>query len=124
MDAHLRRQVVLSEPLAQTSAPALRQANRRHDVVAIQIIGPHEEQLPALGRMTLEDAETGEVGEINLRNEKELAAFVHHRVAAQEELEKQFRGMNIDHLRLRTGEPYMPELTKFFRMRLDRQRRP
>ena len=42
----------------------------------------------------------------------------------QEELEKQFRGMNIAHLRLRTGEPYMPELTKFFRLRLDRQRRP
>ena len=38
----------------------LQQARRRHDVVAIQITDPHEEQLPALGRMTLEDAETGE----------------------------------------------------------------
>ena len=33
--------------------------------MAIQITDPHEEQLPALGRMTLEDAETGEVGEVN-----------------------------------------------------------
>ena len=89
-----------------------------------KLVGTYEEQLSALGRMTLEDAETGEVGEINLRNAEELADFVHHRAAAQEELEKQFRGMNIDHLRLRTGEPYMPELIKFFRMRLDRQRRP
>ena len=40
MDAHLRRQVVLSETLAQTSATALRQANRRHDVVAVQITDP------------------------------------------------------------------------------------
>jgi len=116
--------VIISDFLDPLPDSSLQQANRRHDVVAIQIIDPHEEQLPALGRMTLEDAETGEVGEINLRNEEELANFVHHRAAAQEELEKQFRGMNIDHLRLRTGEPYMPELIKFFRMRLDRQRRP
>jgi len=116
--------VIISDFLDPLPDSALQQANRRHDVVAIQIIDPHEEQLPALGRMTLEDAETGEVGEINLRSEEELADFYHHRTAAQEELEKQFRGMNIDHLRLRTGEPYMPELIKFFRMRLDRQRRP
>mgnify|MGYP001256102997 FL=1 len=115
--------VIISDFLDPLPDSALQQANRRHDVVAIQIIDPHEEQLPALGRMTLEDAETGEVGEINLRNEEELADFVHHRAAAQEELERQFRGMNIDHLRLRSGEPYMPELIKFFRMRLDRQRR-
>jgi uncharacterized protein (DUF58 family) len=116
--------VIISDFLDPLPDSALQQANRRHDVVAIQIIDPHEEQLPALGRMTLEDAETGEVGEINLRNEEELADFFHHRAAEQEELEKQFRGMNIDHLLLRTGELYMPELTKFFRMRLDRQRRP
>ncbi len=115
--------VIISDFLDLLPDSALQQANRRHDVVAIQVIDPHEEQLPALGRMTLEDAETGEVGEINLRSEEDLADFYHHRAAAQEELEKQFRGMNIDHLRLRTGEPYMPELIKFFRMRLDRQRR-
>jgi uncharacterized protein (DUF58 family) len=115
--------VLISDFLDPLPDSALQQANRRHDVVAIQIIDPHEEQLPALGRITLEDAETGEVGEINLRNKEDLANFYHQRAAAQEELEKQFRGMNIDHLRLRTGEPYMPELIKFFRMRLNRQRR-
>ncbi len=113
--------VIISDFLDPLPDSALQQANRRHDVVAIQVIDPHEEQLPALGRMTLEDAETGEVGEIHLRSKEELADFYHHRAAAQEELEKQFRGMAIDHLRLRTGEPYMPELIKFFRMRLDRQ---
>ncbi len=115
--------VIISDFLDPLPDSALQQANRRHDVVAIQVIDPHEEQLPALGRMTLEDAETGEVGEINLRSEEELADFHYHRAAAQEELEKQFRGMAIDHLRLRTGEPYMPELIKFFRIRLDRQQR-
>ena len=31
--------------------------------------------------------------------------------------------MDIDHLLLRTNEPYFPEVAKFFRTRLDRQRR-
>ena len=53
MDAHLRRQVVLSETLAQTSATALRQANRRHDVVAVQITDPRELGLPDVGWIVL-----------------------------------------------------------------------
>ena len=93
------------------------------DVVAVQIVDPHEEVLPALGRITLEDAETGEVGEINLRNAEDLAVFHRHRVVEQEQLQKQFLGMSIDHLRLRTNEPYLPAITKFFRTRLERQRR-
>ena len=103
--------VIISDFLDPLPDSALQQANRRHDVVA-------------LGRITLEDAETGEVSEINLRNKEDLADFYHHRASAQVELEKQFRGMDVDHLRLCTGEPYAPELIKFFRMRLDRQRRP
>src|SRR5215831_4131200 len=39
---HLRRRVVLSETLGQASATALRQANRKHDVVAVQIIDRFE----------------------------------------------------------------------------------
>ena len=35
--------------------------------MAVQVTDPHEESLPALGYMTLEDAETGEVGEVLLR---------------------------------------------------------
>src|SRR5262245_49820823 len=44
---------------------ALRQANRRHDVVAVQIADRFELELPALGRLLLEDAETGKVVEVN-----------------------------------------------------------
>ena len=53
------------EPLAQTTFTALRQANRRHDVVAVQITDRYELELPALGRLMLEDAETGEIVEVN-----------------------------------------------------------
>jgi len=127
---HLRRafrrrsvMLIISDFLDPLPVSALQQANRRHDVVTVQIVDPHEETLPALGRITLEDAETGEVGEINLRNSDDLAAFHKHRATEQEELQKQFLGMNIDHLCLRTNEPYLPAVTKFFRTRLERQQR-
>ncbi len=58
---NLRRKVVLSETLAQTPLGALRQANRRHDVVAVQILDRFELELPPLGYLVLKDAETGEV---------------------------------------------------------------
>src|SRR5205085_2769062 len=44
----LRPQMMLLESLAQASFTALRQANRRHDVVAVQIADPYELELPAL----------------------------------------------------------------------------
>ena len=115
--------VLLSDFLDPLPISTLQQARRRHDVVAIQITDPHEEQLPALGRMTLEDAETGEVSEVTLRSEEDLDAFFRHRAEAQDELEQQFNGLGIDHIRLRTNEPFVPELGRFFRTRLERQRR-
>src|SRR5260221_9164664 len=65
IDAHLRRRAVFSDTLAQASLTALRQANRRHDVVAVQITDRFELELPALGYLVLKDAETGEVVEVN-----------------------------------------------------------
>src|SRR5438105_402619 len=54
----LRPQIMLLESLAQASYSMLRHANRRHDVVAVQIADPYELELPALGRLVLQDAET------------------------------------------------------------------
>jgi len=43
------------------SSTAFRQARRRHDVVAVHIADRYEFELPALGLLVLEDAETGRV---------------------------------------------------------------
>src|SRR3984885_6899020 len=44
---------------------AMRQTNRRHDLIAVQIVDPHEKELPNVGILALEDAETGEVLELD-----------------------------------------------------------
>ena len=119
----LRPQMFLRESLAQASFTMLRQANRRHDVVAVQITDPYELELPALGRMVFEDAETGEVGETNTGNERNRTAFAEGRARAQADLARLFRSAGIDAIGLRTGQPYAAELGKFFETREKRRLR-
>src|SRR3989454_628913 len=108
--------------LVQASFAALRQANRRHDVVAVQITDRFELELPALGRLVLKDAETGEVVEVNSGDERKRAAFAQRQMKTQSELLKLFRGANIDSIQLRTDQPYASVLGRFFEMREKRRR--
>jgi uncharacterized protein (DUF58 family) len=109
--------------LAQSSYTALRQTNRRHDVVAVQITDRYELDLPALGRLVLKDAETGEVIEIHTGDTAKRTAFRKRQAEAQAELEKLFRAAAIDFIQLRTDKPYAATLGRFFETREKRRGR-
>ncbi len=113
--------LMLPQSLALASFAALRQANRRHDVVAIQITDRFELELPALGRLVLKDAETGEVVEVNTGDARKRAAFVQRQARAQTELLRVFRSAKIDSIQLRTDRPYASELGRFFETREKRR---
>jgi uncharacterized protein (DUF58 family) len=115
--ASATRQTAPAHNLLRTSQPALRQANRRHDVVAVQIVDRFETELPAAGRLVLEDAETGEVTEIDVRSPERRRAFAAQQTRLQEELLGQLRSLGIDSIQLRTDRPYAAELSRFFEMR-------
>jgi uncharacterized protein (DUF58 family) len=119
--ARFRRMGRATQNLAQASYPALRQANRRHDVVAVQITDRFEMQLPALGRLVLKDAETGEVVEINTGDARKRELFAARQAETQAELEKLFRSANIDAIQLRTDQPYASALGCFFEKREKRR---
>lgn len=121
IDAHLRRRVVLSESLGQASLTTLRQANRRHDVVAVQIVDRHELELPALGRLLLKDAETGEVIEIDTGDSRKRRAFAQRQARAQLDLWRLLRSAGIDMIQLQTDQPYAAALRRFFETREKRR---
>ncbi len=121
--ARLRPQLMLLESLAQASFTMLRQANRRHDVVAVQITDPYELELPALGRLVLEDAETGEIVEVGTGDARKRAAFAERQARAQADLARLFRTAGIDSIQLRTDQPYTVALGKFFETREKRRLR-
>jgi uncharacterized protein (DUF58 family) len=107
---------------AQTQT-ALRMANRRHDVVAVHITDRYELELPALGRLILEDAETGEILEINTGHASSRDAFALRQQKQTGELARQFRSSGIDAIQLRTDEPYSAALGRFFENREKRRLR-
>jgi uncharacterized protein (DUF58 family) len=119
----LRPQLMLLESLAQASLTMLRQANRRHDVVAVQVTDPYELELPALGRLVLEDAETGEIVEVNTGDTRKRSAFAERQLRAQTDVGRLFRSVGIDAIQLRTDQSYSVTLGKFFETREKRRMR-
>ena len=109
--------------LARQSRALLRQTNRRHDLVAVQIADRYEFELPAVGRLVLEDAETGEVVEVDTRQTKKRSSFSEQQSVRQAELERLFRSMGIDAIQLRTDQPYSAALGRFFVVREKRRSR-
>jgi hypothetical protein len=114
---------LLPAPANKSIQNCLRRAHRRHDVVGVQITDPHEMTLPNLGRLVLEDAETGELVELNTGNAQVRNGFASRREAAQAELERQFRSARIDTIRVQTHAPYEAALGRFFKTREKRRRR-
>jgi uncharacterized protein (DUF58 family) len=115
--------MMLLESLAQASFTKLRQANRKHDVVAVQIADPHELELPNLGRLIFQDAETGQIVEVNTGDARKRVAFAERQAKAQLEVARLFRRAGIDAMQLRTDEDYGPTLAKFFENREKRRLR-
>ena len=92
-------------------------------MVAVHITDKFELELPALGRLFLEDAETGKVVEVNTNVERLRASFKQRQAKAQSELARMFRSVNIDSIQLLTGQPYGAALGRFFETREKRRLR-
>ena len=118
-----RPQMMLLESLAQASFTMLRQANRKHDLVAVQVTDPRELELPELGRLIFQDAETGEIVEVNTGDRRKRQAFAERQAKAQEQLLRLFRRASIDAIQLHTDRDYSVSLTRFFETREKRRLR-
>ncbi len=100
--------------------PKLRITNRRHDLISMIVTDPHEFNLPDIGWLTLEDAETGHQVEIDTSNptvRQQYSEMASKRAAI---LHKTIRSSGVDMLSLSTDAPYIPPLLGFFRLRAGR----
>jgi uncharacterized protein (DUF58 family) len=110
------------EPLSREAQTALRQVNRRHDLVAVQIVDRFELELPALGRMVLKDSETGEVVEIDTSDAGLRQRFFEEQTLLQGAMKKQLRSLGVDTIHLQTDQEYTVALARFFENREKRSR--
>jgi uncharacterized protein (DUF58 family) len=95
--------------------------NRRHDLVLLHLRDRHEDQLPSLGLITLEDPETGEVMEIDTGSRHVRETFAQLARERMDQFRRAARQAGVDTLELRTGESYSQALYSFFKNRTSRR---
>ena len=96
---------------------ALRISSRRHDLIALSLRDPRELELPNVGLVTLEDAETGERRVIDTASEAVRTIYAAENAARIEGLESLFARQGIDHVPITPGEDYVTPLGRLFRTR-------
>jgi uncharacterized protein (DUF58 family) len=96
---------------------AIRRTNRRHDLIAVHVEDPREKELPDVGIVALEDAESGEVIELDTASATIRKRFKELSLERGRRLVSDFRSEGIDTLQLQTNAPYMPALQRFFKTR-------
>jgi uncharacterized protein (DUF58 family) len=96
---------------------AMRQTNRRHDLVALHIQDAREKTLPNVGVLAIEDAETDEVVELDTADPAIRRGFEKEVNERTQRLVRGFRAEAIDTLELDTAVPYLPALQRFFKNR-------
>jgi uncharacterized protein (DUF58 family) len=108
---------LISDLLDQGFDRSLKAANRRHDVVILQIADPREREMPDVGIVQLRDAETGEIVEVDTSLRRFREAYRASWVRERERLTKFFQTHRMDHVFINAAEPYEMPLIRFFEER-------
>jgi uncharacterized protein (DUF58 family) len=111
---------VVSDFLGTDFARPLRVAARKHDVIAITVTDPREEDLPPVGLIELEDAESGDRVLADTRDRRTRDAFRRWASERRAQREALFRSVGVDALELHTDRPYDVPLVRFFHLRARR----
>ncbi|HRU63862.1 MAG TPA: DUF58 domain-containing protein [Paludibacteraceae bacterium] len=92
-------------------------ANRKHDVIALQIYDIRETEIPNVGLIKLKDAETGDRIWLDA-SDKNLRTFYKHKWEENQlKLERTFTKAKVDAVSISTSDDYVKALLKLFRMR-------
>ncbi len=96
--------------------------NARHDVVCVHLHDPRESVLPPAGLLTVEDAETGELLELDSNRAIVREKFARTNAERLAELDRALRRAGVDTLSFSTAEPFAQTLQRFFETRRGRRR--
>lgn len=94
----------------------------RHDLIVVSVNDPKELKLPDAGIITLEDAETGLLVDVDTSNPKIRRIYEQRMNAIKREREILFRRTGVDELAIDTVRPFSHSLHEFFRRRDRRMR--
>jgi uncharacterized protein (DUF58 family) len=122
----LRRRAVVflfSDFLDLDYERAFRRTGRRHDLVAVRVTDPREEELPAVGLVELEDAESGRHLLLNTSSKAVREAFRTQALSRRNAVRQLARSAGIDLIEVSTDGGHLDALVRFFHLRERRLRR-
>ena len=109
---------VVSDFISATPwAPALAQINERHEVIAVRLYDPLEHELPDLGLLTMQDAETGEQVYVDTHDRGFRRRFVKVAEEREARLRAGFRDAGVDVLELSTSDDLADAILRFADLR-------
>ncbi|MDR2533205.1 MAG: DUF58 domain-containing protein [Tannerellaceae bacterium] len=96
---------------------ALTIANKKHDIVAIQVYDCRETVLPMIGLMKIRDAETGEERWIDASSQKTRLAYSQWWEKRQQDMNETFKKCKVDAVSIRTEDDFVKSLIALFEKR-------
>jgi uncharacterized protein (DUF58 family) len=100
--------------------PAVRMLGRKHDVIALVLNDPRELELPNVGVIALEDAETGRIAHVDTGDRRLRQEYASSARRRRTERRQGLAGMKIDSVDLYTDRPFVPALMALFNARTRR----
>ncbi len=107
--------IILSDFASPSFFLPLRILQRRHEVIAIRVVDPREQDLPDVGLIELEDPETGEQVLVDTSDPVFRQRYRELVAESDKRLHADFARNRIEEVTLSTDEPYDVPLKEFFR---------
>ena len=96
---------------------SLQIANRKHDVVAIQVYDQRARELPDVGLMKVVDAETGFEQYVDTSSKRLRDSYRKYWQSRQSQLQETFNKSNVDNVSIATNEDFVKALLMLFKQR-------
>lgn len=99
------------------NADAFTIANRKHDLVALQVYDKRDTELPAVGLVKMKDAETGERVWVDTDSQKVRMMFKNYWDEKRMRLQQMLKKAGVDSVSVKTDDDYVKALIRLFAMR-------
>ena len=111
---------LISDFLDDSYLRSLKIANKKHDLITIQLLDPVELELPDMGLLKVEDPETGETFWIDTSSQKSMKQLRKEIAIKQSNFRKEIKKSGIDLISISTDEDFVDPLMSFFKSRENR----
>ncbi len=108
---------LLSDFMDEGYDKILRIVGKKHDLIGIVLDDPREKEIPNIGLVKLEDAETGAERWVDTSSKRVRAQIIYERKEKEKLRNSLFVKSHLDQIEITTGANYIQPLVQFFRRR-------